>query len=271
MNTPLKIGSFVAGLVAVFAMAFGVGKVFDDGGGTDDYQLRLITSQRGSTVKVRLAVLDSDDVVKRFAVRHEKRLHLIAVTKDFDVYRHLHPTMDAKGEWTVDSDLRAGEWRVFADFQPVGGDPEVLNADFGVNGTYRTLTPEGGEDEMPRDFVDDYSVNAVGSLTAGGNGSTMTFDVSDADGPVTDLQPYLGAYGHLVVLREKDMKYLHVHPEDGPPGPGITFHVEVPTAVRYRLFLDFKHGNEVHTARFILDATEGASDDHSAEMDHDEH
>ncbi|MEV6492826.1 hypothetical protein AB0M20_30025 [Actinoplanes sp. NPDC051633] len=65
--------------------------------------------------------------------------------------------------------------------------------------------------------------------------------------PVTDLQPYLGAYGHLVALRHGDLAYLHVHP-DGTPGdgrtaagPGIIFHADVPSAGAYRLYLDFQH------------------------------
>ena len=38
---------------------------------------------------------------------------------------------------------------------------------------------------------------------------------------MTDLQPYLAAYGHLVALRQGDLAYLHVHP-DGEPGDGRT-------------------------------------------------
>jgi hypothetical protein len=76
--------------------------------------------------------------------------------------------------------------------------------------------------------------------------------------PVTDLQPYLAAYGHLVVLRQGDLAYLHVHP-DGEPGdgrtkagPNIVFYAEVPSAGTYRLYLDFKHGDVVRTAEFTV-------------------
>ncbi len=76
--------------------------------------------------------------------------------------------------------------------------------------------------------------------------------------PVADLQPYLGAYGHLVALRQGDLAYLHVHP-DGEPGDGttksgpeITFNSEAPSAGTYRLFLDFRHGGVVRTAEFTV-------------------
>ncbi|MFC7759654.1 hypothetical protein ACFQY4_17790 [Catellatospora bangladeshensis] len=78
--------------------------------------------------------------------------------------------------------------------------------------------------------------------------------------PVTDLQPYLAAYGHLVALRDGDLAYLHVHP-DGEPGDGrttagpqIVFHAEVPSAGAYRLFLDFQHNGVVRTAAFTAAA-----------------
>jgi hypothetical protein len=74
------------------------------------------------------------------------------------------------------------------------------------------------------------------------------------------LQPYLGAFGHLVVLRQGDLAYLHVHPMGAEPGPGATsgptidFMSSAPTAGRYLLYLDFKVDGRVHTARFVLDA-----------------
>ena len=79
--------------------------------------------------------------------------------------------------------------------------------------------------------------------------------------PVTDLQPYLGAYGHLVTLREGDLAYLHVHPGGEPgdgttrPGPDVEFGAEVPSAGRYHLYLDFRHDGVVRTAPFTLEAS----------------
>jgi copper chaperone CopZ len=73
---------------------------------------------------------------------------------------------------------------------------------------------------------------------------------------VTDLEPYLAAYGHLVALRAGDLAYLHVHPAgepgDGktPAGPDITFYATAPSTGDYRLFLDFQHDGVVRTAEF---------------------
>ena len=73
--------------------------------------------------------------------------------------------------------------------------------------------------------------------------------------PVTDLQPYLGAYGHLVALRDGDLAYLHVHPDESTAaGPEVRFFAEVPSTGRYHLYLDFRHGDRVRTARFVVTA-----------------
>jgi hypothetical protein len=110
--------------------------------------------------------------------------------------------------------------------------------------------------------VDGYTVELTGDLVAGEH-SMMKLRVTRDGRPVTDLQPYLGAYGHLVALRGGDLAYLHVHP-DGEPGdgktesgPAVEFGAEVPSGGTYHLYLDFKHDGRVRTAQFQLDATAG--------------
>ena len=91
-------------------------------------------------------------------------------------------------------------------------------------------------------------MDVAGRLTAGQT-SRLTMAIAKGAQPVADLQPYLGAYGHLVVLRAGDLAYLHVHPErSDTAGPEVTFDVEVPTPGAYRMFLDFQHGGVVRTA-----------------------
>ncbi len=105
--------------------------------------------------------------------------------------------------------------------------------------------------------VGEYTVALNGTITPD-TASKVTLSVSRDGTPVNDLQPYLGAYGHLVALRAADLAYLHVHPEgtpgDGttPAGPGIDFVVNAPSAGDYRLFLDFQHQGVVRTAEFTV-------------------
>jgi hypothetical protein len=168
-----------------------------------------------------------------------------------------------------------GQYRIFADFQPAARtEPLTLGVDVPAAGNYqpRPLRPAARTAT-----VDGYTVDLTGNLVAGAE-STVTLRVSRDGKPVTDLQPYLGAYGHLVALRDGDLAYLHVHP-DGTPGdgrtasgPGITFHAEVPSAGSYRLYLDFQHDGQVHTAEFTAVTADGAATTRShSDSGHDQH
>lgn len=263
----VRIGGFLVVLAVLFGAAFGLGRLLGDEPAVASYALVLEGAQVRADAPVRFTVRDgADRAVTRFTVRHDKRLHLIAVREDFSGFQHVHPTMAADGTWSADLDLVGGGHRFFADFQEEGAEVAVAQADLVVSGT-------GFSGPAPRPpaltrttTVDGYQVSLAGDLVAGA-GSQLTLTVTRDGRPVTDLQPYLGAYGHLVVLRGADKQYLHAHPEDGPAGPEIAFGVEVPTQDRYYLYLDFKHGGKVRTAQFALEASGTA--DSADEEQHD--
>ncbi len=192
--------------------------------------------------------------VTAFDVEHEKQLHLIVVRRDTSGFRHVHPELSPDGTWSVPLTLpAAGSYRAFADFAPTGGRPMTLGVDLSVAGAYQPATYLPSRTAE----VDGYTVELAGDLTAGKT-SPLTLTVSRGGVPVTDLQPYLAAYGHLVALRQGDLAYLHVHPDGAPgdgktaAGPQVKFAAEVPSAGTYRLFLDFKHGDVVRTAEFTV-------------------
>lgn len=220
----------------------------------------------GADVPLAFRVLGPDGhAVTDFAVRHDEDLHLIAVRRDLAGYQHVHPERDPDGTWRAPLDLSPGSWRVFADFAASADDEDrVLGADLEVAGAY---TPEPLPAPAAVAEVDGYTVVLDGTLTAGEE-SELRFGISRDGVPVTDLQPYLGAFGHLVALRTGDLGYLHVHPADPPggaapaPGPNLGFVAEVPSAGSYRLFLDFRHGDVVRTAAFTV--TVGAHEEHGS-------
>jgi hypothetical protein len=192
--------------------------------------------------------------VTAFDVEHDKRMHLIVVRRDTTGFQHVHPEMAADGTWTVPLNLPAGgSYRAFADFAPTGGAGTTLGVDLAVPGAFEPVEHAPSRTAQ----VDGYTVELTGELVPG-QASPVTLTVSKDGQPVTDLQPYLAAYGHLVALREGDLAYLHVHPEgepgDGrtPAGPQIEFVAEVPSAGSYRLFLDFQHNGVVRTAEFTV-------------------
>ncbi|MDQ6526104.1 hypothetical protein RB608_20975 [Nocardioides sp. LHD-245] len=224
----------------------------------DGYTLTLDRARAnpGDAVPVSFSISGPDGApVTSYDVQHEKQLHLIAVRRDFSGFQHVHPTLSG-GTWSVDLALTPGTWRLFADFKATDGEALTLGTDLAVDGSYEAAPPA---QESRTATVDGYEVTLDGDLDAGAD-AKLTLSVSRDGKPVTDLQPYLGAYGHLVALRSGDLAYLHVHPDGEPgdgttePGPDVVFHTAVPSAGTYHLYLDFQHDGVVRTAAFTVTA-----------------
>lgn len=207
--------------------------------------------------------------VTSFATSHDKQLHAIVVATDGSNYRHVHPTMDPTGRWSLPWQWpAAGIYRIFADFVPAAtGADLTLTSSVTVAGEVTAPVPRS---VSTLDEVAGYQVALTGDLTTAG-ASTLTVRVSRDGQPVSTLEPYLGAYGHLVALREGDLAYLHVHPEGAAPagpdqlsGPDVQFATAAPTPGRYLLYFDFQVDGQVHTAEFVLDAAGPAASTPSA-------
>ena len=306
MSTPLRVAAFVTALVAAFAVAWGGGRLVgpvdtepvaahsdmegdhsshgsastaaDVGGLTaraDGFTLALAdrTLPAGRT-RLDLQVLTSSGrPLLDYTREHEKNLHLIVVRRDLTGFQHVHPTLDrATGTWSVDVRLTPGVWRVVADLTPEGWDGIALADDVSVAGDFEPVgLPADTRTATVETSDGTYTVTLDGD-TAPGADTVLTTTVELDGEPVTDLEPYLGAYGHLVAIRSGDLGYLHVHPEEGGPGPGIDFATAFPTPGTYALFLDFQHRGRVHTAAFTVEASgapSGSGDDDAEGGDHD--
>src|SRR5690606_23515384 len=152
-------------------------------------------------------------------------------------FAHVHPIRDDAGVWSVGLPaLAAGPYRVFADFRAEGGPALTLGVDVTVPGDYRA--PATAEASSSAN-VDGFDVELTGEPAAGAD-TLLVVRASRGDEPA-ELEPYLGANGHLVALRDGDLAYLHVHPEDGDRAAGeVPFTVHFPSGGRYRLFFDFQ-------------------------------
>lgn len=295
MRTAVRLAGFAAALAMVFALAWAAGSItgppqatgstpagamaghggepaHDDGaaghpeGGAGSTGLvataagytlvpRTTTFAPGVPAELGFTVTGSDGrPVTAYDVEHERQLHLIVVRRDTAGFQHLHPVLGPDGAWRVPLVLPAGGvYRAYADFVPTGGPHLVLGTDLYAPGEF--VPVPFGPSRVAQ--VDGYQVRLDGDLLAGG--PSQVFATVTRDGvPVTDLEPYLGAFGHLVALRRDDLTYLHVHPDGVTPapadraGPAIAFTADVPAAGEYRLFLDFRHAGTVRTAEFTV-------------------
>jgi hypothetical protein len=173
---------------------------------------------------------------------------VIVVRRDGRGFQHLHPELASDGTWSVAVTLpEAGTYRVFADFSH-DSEARTLAADLTVDGDarYRALP----EPAATVGTGDGYSVRLDAHGIGSGHEAELGFTVTRNGAAVTP-EPYLGARGHLVALREGDLAFLHVHPDED----SLAFTAEFPSAGRYGLYLQFKHEGRVHTAAFTQDVS----------------
>ncbi|MDO3648543.1 hypothetical protein [Nocardia mangyaensis] len=229
----------------------------------DGYTLDLETTiAEPGGIDFRFRILGPDGAaVTEFDPIHDRELHLIVARRELTGFWHVHPRREADGTWAIPLELpEAGAYRVFTDIAPRAlGRTITLGADLAIAGHYAPQpVPAVGRTAE----VDGYELTVDGELRT--DGDLLTLTVRKDGASVTDLQPYLAAFGHLVILRAGDLAYVHVHPNgepgDGitPAGPGISFHTTVPGPGTYRLFLDFRHNDAVRTAAFTLTAPQSA-------------
>ena len=194
------------------------------------------------------------EMLKDFAVAHEQKVHLMVIRDGLDQFAHLHPDVDAAGNITVRHTFpTGGTYHLFADYQPVGGSAAVAATEVKV----------GGESPPAPALVPNVPGTVTGDgLTARvtadgakpGAEATMRFELTDAVGkPVTDLEPYMGSTGHLVVVSADAKQYVHAHPTAGGGVKNVvSFQTHFPAAGLYKGWGQFKRAGRVHVVPFVV-------------------
>jgi hypothetical protein len=259
-----------------------------------DYQLEFTTmpsvvrAGQKATLHFKIFHPGTNEPIRRFEAVHERQYHLFVISQNMEYFQHIHPEEQPDGTWTIDLTLpKPGYYKVLSDFMPSGGAAQFIA---------RPLVTAGYAGDLEADaahlVADTVHTKTVGSLTAtlttdppafaAGQYGHLTFQLADAKSgrPVTDLQTYLGAFGHTLIMSEDMADYVHSHPLDilaqpdddgGPPqfrippgadlealrgGPTVTFEGLWPRAGRYRAWTQFRRNNEVTTFSFTFNVND---------------
>lgn len=238
---PIDRGAGVAGHGSAMAMEGPAGLSVVSNG------FRLVpaatTLRPGTWQQFAFRILREDGTPLRdYDVEHDRRLHLIVVARGLTGFQHLHPVLGADGVWRVTTaPLVPGAYRAIADFV-TAGEKIALGVDLTVNGTpVRQALPH----------AEPYEVRLAAPRLHAGDETALRFAVTRG-GVAVPLGDYLGAKGHLVILRAGDLGYLHTHPHD----EALDFETTFPSAGRYRAFLQFRADGQVRTAAFDLEVTQ---------------
>jgi len=239
----------------------------------------VVKAGQKSTLKLTVLRPESTDPIKSFELVHEKPYHLFVISQDMEYFQHIHPVLQPDGAWTIDVTLpKPGYYKILSDFLPSGGSAQFLARGLVTEGYAGDLSANSAHlvpDTPGRKVDGDLTVTVSydpGTFLAGQWGH-INFHLTDTKTrqPVTDLQTYLGAFGHTLIMSEDMVDYVHSHPlnivpgsdEDGAPpifiippdadleslrgGPDVTFEGLMPKPGMYRAWTQFRRGDTIHT------------------------
>jgi hypothetical protein len=250
----------------------------------------------GQKISLRFEIYNpkSGEQVKEFAPMHEKMFHLFIVSQDLTQFQHIHPRLETDGTFTIETTLpQPGRYKVYSDFYPLDGAPQVLQTSIATAG-YKSdlfasaphltadpvlskivkgseISPENAErygvdlDRLvpgpPSEMKVELSIDPVDLIA--GRPAYLKYHLTDAKTgePVKDLLPYLSAWGHTLILSEDQSEYVHSHPEESVPttpnprgGPDVTFNAFLPRPGVYRIWTQFLRGSTLTTITFTIKA-----------------
>jgi hypothetical protein len=252
----LKKGAIAAFAVTVVAgAAFGYRCCFAEGGQHGDHGQGgqhsagrlMIHAEKSGTVEagqIEYAFQLMDHVSHRelsdqdLNVTHEKILHMLVYDASLNEFQHVHPEFSG-GKWSVPLEFQVnGRYWIWMQGELKDGGEFTVSTELAV---------ENGRPEWPAPALTELrsATNGVSVASMSGNvlraGRMAMLDVTFTrqDGSPAQIEPYLGAFAHVVAVPESGDELLHVHPmSGGKPNQGM-LHVTFPKAGMYRLWVQF--------------------------------
>jgi hypothetical protein len=193
--------------------------------------------------------------IDKFDINHEKKMHLIVVSKDLSFFNHIHPEYKGKGEFDVTTQFPdSGDYKLFADYVPAGNSATSQSKWVSVEGTAPVPTEIVPETNFVK-TVNDIVVTLSFDHLMADMELNLKFNMVDAKTkkPVIDLQPYLGAVGHVVIISADAEQYIHVHPTDEKAkGPDAKFMTKFPKSGVYKIWGQFQRNGKTFIVPFVV-------------------
>ncbi|WP_036188701.1 hypothetical protein [Ureibacillus manganicus] len=192
-----------------------------------------------------------------FAYVHKKQMHLLAISKDLASFQHLHPDYREDGKFEVKAQFpQSGTYKLFADFMLEGGTQQLesFEVQIGNKETNAQIEP----DQKLKKTVNGLDFQLKFDNLVANHHLNMTFTILETDSqePITDLEPYLGSAGHVVIVSEDLEKFLHVHPiNEASTGPIVSYMVSFPEPGIYKIWGQFMHKGTLFTVPFVINVS----------------
>ncbi|MBI4851221.1 MAG: cupredoxin domain-containing protein [Acidobacteria bacterium] len=220
---------------------------------------KLIFSMQDASTK--------DISINDLEIVHEKPMHLIVVSEDLSFFNHIHPMPTSDGSiFEVETEFpNAGKYRFYLDYSPKSVGHRLARLDINVIGTVPAAI-ELVEDKTDFQIIEDLKVTIKPEKAFQANEAlTLAFLVEDAKTgkPITDIEPYLGAFAHFNIIKQDHSETLHAHPlveaksKDERGGPEIGTRTIFPKPGLYKIWTQFQRKGKVIVAPFIINVAEG--------------
>jgi hypothetical protein len=237
---------------------------------TSPVDLRVTPTLAGARLRLAVKQPGRDTLVRTFSIVHERPMHLFVVGEGLEFFAHEHPVQQADGVFMLDLVLpRAGLYMAIAEFLPEGGTPQTFQQAFTTGSAFGR--PAHPAIDLGPKIVDGVRVSVDVSKVKAGDTKPLTFRIEDASSgaPVTDLEPYLGAAAHLLVVSADLTEAIHGHPVEASPvgqgasvvgqgasvvaqGAALSFAPLVPRPGIYKVWIQVQRGGKVSTAAFVI-------------------
>ncbi|MGD6777318.1 hypothetical protein [Sutcliffiella horikoshii] len=228
----------------------------DHAGGHGDHEGESSSSEVQADVKLdgeemTITLTDvEDNPMDSLEVNHEKLMHLIVISEDLEVFKHLHSEKVSAGVFTAKADLEDGMYQAFVDIKP--SDLQYVNEAYPVmvgdqdshEDAHVHLEPKTEWTKVQGDYTVTLDVNNFSVK----ENVVLSFEIKGAE-----PEDYLGALGHVVVVDEGLDEFIHVHPLEGED-PVFEAHFSKPGM--YKLWAEFKLDGKVYAFPYVLEITE---------------
>jgi hypothetical protein len=227
--------------------------------------MKLVTNpgsiDAGKEVELAFTPKDQSDstVVVELQETHEKLIHVIAVNEELTWFDHIHAEPDNTGAYKVTETFpAAGKYLVYADYKSALAGPQTDKLEVNVLGNKNGSSDHQHQAKIKTE-ADGYSL----SIQNGSNlktGSVSLAIVLEKNGKKVqraDIEDYLGAVAHIILISQDDKDFVHIHPESSEISP-IHAHADISKPGLYRMWVQFQTNGKVHTADFTLNVEQGA-------------
>ncbi len=206
---------------------------------------------------------NSGTPLTNFPIEHERPMHLVAVSEDLSQFQHIHPEVRPDGTWTVTTTFPETANYVLFDEFVYNGQQVLDRREFMVGETSPTSASLSPDLSAKTEAGLTASLSAPETINAGED-TSFTLQVTRDGQPVTDLEPYLGAPAHVVIISSDTRDFAHTHGEvngmesmDSPPpsafGPDISVHHTFPRAGLYKIWFQFGYQGSVITVPYVVE------------------